>query len=82
MSAVERDALVKEGWNDEGIGWYSDENQTVKVLRQYNPNAYANNHNYTTSQYEFDHNISLGWQDEGIAWYAAAEGGDTEADAK
>ena len=82
MSAVERDALVKEGWNDEGIGWYSDENQTVKVLRQYNPNAYANNHNYTTSQYKFDHNISLGWQDEGIAWYAAAEGGDTEADAK
>lgn len=82
MSAVERDALVKEGWNDEGIGWYSDEAQTVKVLRQYNPNAFANNHNYTTSQYEFDHNIALGWQDEGIAWYAAAEGGDTEADAK
>ena len=36
----------------------------------YNPNAFANNHNYTTSKPEHNWLISLGWKDEGKAWYA------------
>jgi len=39
-------------------------------LREYNPNAFANNHNYTTSKPEHNWLISLGWKDEGKAWYA------------
>ena len=87
VDAGERDVLVSLGWlfesegyDESGAAWYSDERKGAPLYREYNPNAYANNHNYTTSQYEFDHNISLGWQDEGIAWYAAAEGGADESD--
>lgn len=55
------------GWNDEGVGWYSG--GSVRLDRQYNPNAYANNHNYTSSAVEKENLLSLGWQDEGTAWY-------------
>ena len=68
-SVVERDHLISVGWNDEGIGWYSDDAQAVPLYRQYNPNAIAGSHNYTTSTVERDHLISVGWNDEGIGWY-------------
>lgn len=48
FSEIERDYLISIGWNDEGIGWYSDSMQNVPLYRAYNPNAYANNHHYTT----------------------------------
>lgn len=63
---------MKLGWNDEGIGWYSDDNKAVPLYRQYNPNVFANNHNYTKSVPERDHLVSLGWHDEGIGWYGVA----------
>ena len=66
---MERDHLISVGWNDEGIGWYSDDAQAVPLYRQYNPNAIAGSHNYTTSTVERDHLISVGWNDEGIGWY-------------
>ena len=68
-SVVERDHLISVGWNDEGIGWYSDDAKAVPLYRQYNPNAIAGSHNYTTSTVERDHLISVGWNDEGIGWY-------------
>ncbi|MCR5593823.1 MAG: hypothetical protein K6F79_08790, partial [Saccharofermentans sp.] len=71
-SVAERDMLVSLGWNDEGIGWYSDDAQTVPLYRQYNPNSFANNHNYTTSLGENDWLVSLGWKSEGVAWYGVA----------
>lgn len=72
-SAVERDSLIDAGWNDEGIGWYSDNNdETVDVLREYNPNATAGAHNFTTNKAEHDNLVSLGWNDEGTAWFAMA----------
>ena len=46
---------------------------TQVMYRLYNPNAYANNHNYTTSEVERDHLLGLGWQDEGIGWYGIGE---------
>jgi hypothetical protein len=61
--------LVNAGWNDEGIGWYSDDEQGVPVYRQYNPNAKAGAHNFTTSKAENDHLVKVGWNAEGIAWY-------------
>ena len=72
MSVVERDALIDAGWNDEGVGWYSDDDKGVLLLREYNPNAFANNHNYTASESEHSWLLSLGWRDEGTAWYGLA----------
>ena len=74
LSADEKDSLIKAGWNDEGTGWYSNGSleepakSAVTLYREYNPNAYANNHNYTTNKSEHDYLISLGWKDEGTAW--------------
>lgn len=55
---------------DEGIGWYSDDSKTAAVYRVYNPNAYANNHHFTTSAGERNVLVKLGWRNEGIGWYA------------
>lgn len=74
-SAEERDMLVAAGWKYESIGWYSyegddiTESEVIPVYRQYNPNAFANNHNYTVNTEERDHLLELGWQDEDISWY-------------
>ncbi len=70
----ERDKLIAAGWKDEGIGWNSmytpqEDVNSQPVYRQYNPNEYANNHNYTTSKTENDTLVKLGWKDEGIGWY-------------
>ena len=77
---AENDMLVRAGWRSEGIGWYSSETKAVAILRQYNPNAYnrpggSGAHNYTASQAENNHLISVGWRAEGIGWY----GIDTES---
>lgn len=75
-STVERDSLVKAGWKlDKGEGkdgavFYSDDAKTVPVYREYNPNAYSCNHNYTASEVEHNSLIDAGWNDEGIGWYA------------
>ena len=73
MNEAEKDMLVRAGWKYEGIGWYSadpKDSNSIPLLREYNPNAFANNHNYTTSKPEHNWLISLGWKDEGKAWYA------------
>lgn len=67
---VERDSLMKAGWNYEGIGWTapaSDENGSTPVYRVYSPAG--SDHFYTTSAYEKDMLVKKGWRDEGIAWY-------------
>ena len=61
-------------WTDEDIGWYSDDNKTVVLYREYNPNARSCNHNYTTNQKEHETLIGIGWNDEGTAWYGIKEG--------
>lgn len=75
LNAAERDGLVKMGWDYEGVGWKSadpeDKNNIFNVFREYNPNEYKCNHNYTTSARE--HRMltkAIGWDDEGIGWYA------------
>ena len=68
-SKTERDMLISVGWNDEGIGWYSDDAEGVPLYRQYNPNAVAGSHNYTTNKAENDYLASIGWSAEGIGWY-------------
>ena len=60
---------VMAGWVDIGGGWYSGVIPMASLYRQYNPNAFANNHNYTTSIGENDTLVSYGWRAEGIGWY-------------
>ncbi len=70
VSEAERDNLVRLGWNDEGIGWYSNEFDTTTLYRLYNPNATgAGAHRYTTNSAEVDYLKSIGWRYEGTAWY-------------
>ena len=49
------------------MGWQSG--GSTPLYREYNPNAVAGAHNYTTSEGENDWLVSLGWRYEGIAWY-------------
>lgn len=69
MSVNERDHLIRAGWTDEGIGWYSDDAQGVPLYRQYNPNAKSGSHNYTTDPNENAFLVRNGWNAEGIGWY-------------
>lgn len=80
MDAGERDILVSLGWifeskdyNADGAAWYSDDAKGTPLYRQYNPNEYANNHNYTTDRGEHESLLALGWNDEGLAWYGVAK---------
>lgn len=68
----EKDYLVKIGWNDEGIAWYSPEKSNHPIYRLYNPNA--GDHHYTTNVGERNYLIKVGWKDEGIGWYGADHG--------
>lgn len=65
--------LIGIGWNDEGIGWYSDDNMTTPLYRLYNPNAKgaqeAGAHHYTVSEDEKWNLVFIGWNDEKIGWY-------------
>lgn len=67
-SVVERDSVVKAGWNLEGIGWYAPTSSNTPVYRLYNPNA--GDHHYTMNWNEKEMLVSVGWTDEGIGWYS------------
>ena len=62
-----------QGWDFEGIGWYSDDNKGTPLYRLYNPNATGDkepgSHHYTKSKKERDSLVDIGWRDEGIGWY-------------
>lgn len=64
----EKAGLVKEGWNDEGIGWIAPEISSTPVYRLYNVNT--GDHHYTTDSFERTNCINAGWNDEGIGWYS------------
>ena len=67
----EKAGLVKEGWNDEGIGWIAPVTSKTPVYRLYNANA--GDHHYTLKEEEKDNLISAGWNFEGIGWYSDDE---------
>ena len=70
-SEEERDNLVSNGWNYEGIGWYAPTDSGQSVYRLYNPNA--GDHHYTMSAEERDNLVNAGWTFEGISWNSAEE---------
>lgn len=70
MSFRELVILVQAGWRDEGLAWYSAQDEGKPVYRVYNPNA--GDHHYTTSKTEVAHLESLGWKGEGACWKLGA----------
>ncbi len=67
-SAVEKDTLIKAGWNYEGLAWKAPEKSGAPVYRLYNPNA--GDHHYTMSVEEKETLEKAGWNYEGIGWYS------------
>lgn len=67
-SASEKQNLIDEGWNDEGIGWYAPLHSDTPVYRLYNPNG--EEHHYTANEEEKENLVEAGWKDEGIGWYS------------
>lgn len=70
-STVERDNLVAEGWNYEGVGFTFPQNSGLPVYRLYEP-VYGE-HLYTMDEAEKDKLIAEGWNYEGIAFNSASE---------
>lgn len=70
LDAGEKNGLVKAGWTDEGIGWYTPE-KGDQVYRLYNPNA--GDHHYTESKGEYDNLVKLGWTGEGKSFNSATK---------
>ena len=66
----ERNHLVKQGWQSEGIAGNQPE-QGETVYRLYNPNA--GDHHYTMSAGERDYLTSVGWMSEGTAFYSGGD---------
>ncbi len=68
-NAKEKDALVKMGWQYEGVGWTAPEKSEIPVYRLYNPNN-GGDHHYTMNKKEYDALVKAGWTGEGIRWYS------------
>ncbi|PLS29654.1 L,D-transpeptidase catalytic domain-containing protein, partial [Bifidobacterium margollesii] len=77
LNKAEHDMLVRLGWRDEGIAWYTSPTG-ANVYRLYNPTRYhkpkhgrgngGGEHVYTTSYGEYLSVIRAGWRGEGVAW--------------
>ncbi|PJM74402.1 InlB B-repeat-containing protein [Bifidobacterium simiarum] len=77
LNKAEHDMLVRLGWKDEGIAWYTSPTGQ-NVYRLYNPKPYhkpkngrgngGGEHVYTTSYAEYLAVIRAGWRGEGVAW--------------
>ncbi|PLS30883.1 L,D-transpeptidase catalytic domain-containing protein [Bifidobacterium margollesii] len=77
LNKREHDMLVRLGWRDEGIAWYTSPTG-ANVYRLYNPKPYhkpkhgrgngGGEHVYTTSYGEYLSVIRAGWRGEGVAW--------------
>ncbi|MGI6117343.1 MAG: GH25 family lysozyme [Bilifractor sp.] len=67
-SVLERDGLMIEGWDYEGIAWkITSASAGIPLYRVYNP--VAGDHHYTVSLSEKNNLVKAGWNDEGIAFY-------------
>ncbi|WP_165776732.1 Ig-like domain-containing protein [Bifidobacterium simiarum] len=77
LNKKEHDMLVRLGWKDEGIAWYTSPTGR-DVYRLYNPKPYhkpkngrgngGGEHVYTTSYAEYRAVVAAGWRGEGVAW--------------
>lgn len=66
----EQKSLVRVGWNDEGIGFYSSIEKTpFQVYRLYNSYQEGSSHLWTIDHSEYSGLADLGWIQEGSAWF-------------
>lgn len=70
-SLNERDQLIKQKFNYEGVSWETPREGSVPVYRVYSPTGY---HFWTTSENEKDNLVRSGWKNEGISWSTVTEG--------
>lgn len=62
FSVMERDSLLKLGWQLEGTAWQLA-NEGQAIVRLYNP--FSGEHFYSANQAEITQLVALGWQNEG-----------------
>ena len=70
MDEKEKEALIAQGWNYEGIAFNSASEYEVVQYRLHNPNANRGAYHFTASIEERDFLISVGWEYQGIGWYS------------
>ena len=70
MDEAEKNKLMAEGWNYEGIAFNSAYDTEAVQHRLHNPNATVGAYHFTFSIEERDTLISLGWEYQGIGWYS------------
>ena len=61
ISEAEYIKLQREGWEDEGIGWFGAKSGSP-VYRVYNPYALGGDHYYTLNHSEAENLVKLGWK--------------------
>lgn len=66
----ERETMVGNGWNYEGVMWYAPVKTNNPVYRLYNP--YNGDHHYTISNDEYEKLANSGWNKEGVSFYSTA----------
>ena len=74
----EKNADVKAGWQNEGIGWTAPSKGTA-VYRVYNPNG-TGDHYYTKDKNEATHLVKLGWRWDNGAKPVFYSGGSVKVD--
>jgi hypothetical protein len=67
--AFEKEALLANGWNFEGIAFNSGNENEVPQYRLYNPNVTVGAYHFTASIEERNVLLAAGWQDQGIGFY-------------
>ena len=72
-AAGEAEWLVSQGWTQEKLAFYSDDNMGVPVYRLWNGLAGVGSHYYTTNEFEKDILVAGGWQFEGVNFYGVKE---------
>ncbi|MBQ3967433.1 MAG: hypothetical protein II688_01945, partial [Lachnospiraceae bacterium] len=79
--AAEKDRLLKAGWKEGDVKFYSAEKDDLlrdEVYCLYNPNAYvtpnySGAHHLTLDKDEYDAAVAAGWSGEGVKFYGYAE---------
>ena len=77
-AADEAEWLVSQGWTQEKIAFYSDDNMGVPVYRLWNGGEGVGSHYYTTDEGEAAYLASIGWTAEGVNFYGVKEEGEKE----
>ena len=70
MSENEKNTLMAQGWNYEGIAFNSAYDTEAVQHRLHNPNATVGAYHFTFSQEEMQNLMAAGWEYQGIGWYS------------